>query len=317
MRALVYFEVLGASEDLAAAGERARERLLARVHADVVHQLVLGLEGLSVPRAALPEAGVVGLLGAADVLHRQVRHDLVHRREEFAAGFARLRRVLVYPHARVFLFDGRPHVAEEGSRAVRVVHAHAVHTIRPVRVVVVVLEVVRRGVETVVPGWRGHLVEAVVVRVAGAAVHVSGSGDGEARRGRVHASVPRRRVVLEPRQQHLARHRVRVVRRGVQRRRARDAEHRGVVRRGVRDAHVLSRPQQEIARGVGSGVVRVHVAVLRGGGVVLRVGGGAGRGVAHMRRRQLERGPGVVRQVPRRAVHERIQHHLAASDVAT
>ena len=44
----VDLEVLGAREHLAAAGERAGERLLARVHPDVVDQLVLGLEAAAV-----------------------------------------------------------------------------------------------------------------------------------------------------------------------------------------------------------------------------------------------------------------------------
>ena len=71
-------QVLGPGEHLAAANVGTRKRLLARVHADVVDQLVLGLEGLELARAVLPEAGVRGEVGAAHVLHRQVRHDVVH-----------------------------------------------------------------------------------------------------------------------------------------------------------------------------------------------------------------------------------------------
>ena len=71
-------QVLGPGEHLAAANVGTRKRLLARVHADVVDQLVLGLEGLELARAVLPEAGVRGEVGAAHVVHRQVRHDVVH-----------------------------------------------------------------------------------------------------------------------------------------------------------------------------------------------------------------------------------------------
>ena len=40
----MYLEVLAAREDFAAAGKQTRERLLSRVDADVVDELVLGLE---------------------------------------------------------------------------------------------------------------------------------------------------------------------------------------------------------------------------------------------------------------------------------
>ncbi|RUS74996.1 hypothetical protein EGW08_017245, partial [Elysia chlorotica] len=122
---LVDLEVLGAGEDFATAGERARERLLARVHPHVVDQLVLGLEGASVPRAALPVAGVVSLLGPAHMLHRDVRDDLVHGREEFVAGLLGLGLVLVHPQARVLLFDWVPHERVECACAGRP-HVHGV-----------------------------------------------------------------------------------------------------------------------------------------------------------------------------------------------
>ena len=54
------------------------KRLFTSMHSDMIHQLVLGLEGLELARAVLPEAGVRGEVGAAHVVHRQVRHDVVH-----------------------------------------------------------------------------------------------------------------------------------------------------------------------------------------------------------------------------------------------
>ena len=58
MSALVYLEVLGACEHLAAADKGTRERLLARVHAYVVDQLVLGLERLAFAHTIVPVANV-------------------------------------------------------------------------------------------------------------------------------------------------------------------------------------------------------------------------------------------------------------------
>lgn len=78
MGALVDLEVLGAGEHLAAALERTRERFLAGVHADVVDQLVLGLERPALALATVPEARVRRALGPADVLDRDVRHDVLH-----------------------------------------------------------------------------------------------------------------------------------------------------------------------------------------------------------------------------------------------
>lgn len=86
MSALVDLEVLGAREDLAAARERAGEGLLAGVHADVVDELVLGLEGLAFARTVLPEADVAALLWATHVLHHDMVHQLVHGAESFGAG---------------------------------------------------------------------------------------------------------------------------------------------------------------------------------------------------------------------------------------
>ena len=85
MRTLVYFEVLAASEHLAAAVKRAVERLLAGVDADVVHQLVLGLKRLAQAGAAVPVARVVRLFRSADVVSGQMGDGLVRRREHLVA----------------------------------------------------------------------------------------------------------------------------------------------------------------------------------------------------------------------------------------
>ena len=143
MRPLVDLEVLGAREHLAAAGKGAREGLLSRVHPDVVHQLVLGLEGSPVARARGPEARVRRALGATDVFHCEVRHDLVHAVEELAALLARRRHVGLQPLAGHLLPHGLPHVPEEGA----VVRGHG-------------------GVV------RGHVVVGLIVVLGAVVVHV-------------------------------------------------------------------------------------------------------------------------------------------------
>lgn len=142
--ALVYFEILAAGEHLAASRERAGERLLAGVDADVVHQLVLRLERTAVPRAVLPEAGVRGALGPADVLHRQVRHDLVHAREVLAAALPGRRLLRVHPQALHLLLDRLPHIAKK--RAVHVARMVRHRHRRMVQILVVVVRLVGRVV---------------------------------------------------------------------------------------------------------------------------------------------------------------------------
>lgn len=68
MRPLVYLEIFRPREHFPAAGERAWEGFLSRVHSDVIDELVLRFERPSIPRTALPETGVRRALGASDVL---------------------------------------------------------------------------------------------------------------------------------------------------------------------------------------------------------------------------------------------------------
>ena len=111
MSAFVNLEILGAGDHRAAAEVRTREGLLARVHAYVVDELVLGLEGAQLARASLPVARVQLLrrravrarqardaLRSADVLHTQVGHYVVHGVEDARAALAALR---IDPLARV------------------------------------------------------------------------------------------------------------------------------------------------------------------------------------------------------------------------
>jgi len=215
MRPLMYLQVLTPREHLAAPGERARERLLPGMHPHVVHQLVLGLEGSAVPRTSLPVARVVRLLRPTHVLHGDVRHDLVHGREDLVAGLPGLRLLHVDPEARVLLFDGVAHEGIEGARAVRA-HVHAVvvrHGVHVAEVVVGVAEVVGARV-------RRHLVELVG---AGVGKHLGVDVWGG------EAAV----VVLQPREQHVTARRLVVSSMQPHAHAGADAEHPGVWRRRV------------------------------------------------------------------------------------
>ena len=88
------------------------------MHADVIYKFVLGFKGLALARTLLPEADVVGLLRASDVLHGDVRDQLVHRAESFGAKARGHRAVGRQPLADELLFDGLAHVAEEGAGTV-------------------------------------------------------------------------------------------------------------------------------------------------------------------------------------------------------
>ena len=88
MCSLVYLEILRPGEDFAAVLKRTRERFLPGVHSYMIHEFVLGLEGLTVTRATLPEARVRCALWSAHVVHCQMRHDVGKVIKDFAAEFS-------------------------------------------------------------------------------------------------------------------------------------------------------------------------------------------------------------------------------------
>ena len=110
MRSLMNFQILRSSKDLPAAREGTGERLLPGVDTQVVHQLVLGLEGPPGPRTRVPTARVVRYLGSAHVLHRQMSHNLVHGAEYLVAGLAGRGLLRLNPEAGYLLLDRLPHV---------------------------------------------------------------------------------------------------------------------------------------------------------------------------------------------------------------
>lgn len=74
----VNLEILASSKHFPATREGARERLFSCVNANVIDQLVLGLERLAFPGAVLPEACMVALLRSSNVFYRYVRDYFVH-----------------------------------------------------------------------------------------------------------------------------------------------------------------------------------------------------------------------------------------------
>jgi hypothetical protein len=122
MCSLVDFKVFTPCKNFAAPWEGAGVGLLPRVHADVIHQLVLGFEWFLFAFTVLPQARVLAALRAAHVIHRDVCDHLVHGVEELAADrpLGVGGDVWIHPLACVLLLEARalPHVAQEGSRRV-------------------------------------------------------------------------------------------------------------------------------------------------------------------------------------------------------
>lgn len=123
---LVDLQVFRPCEDLSTAGERAWKRLLPGVHPNVVNQFVFRLERFALPGAVLPEADVVCLLWSTDMLHRDVRDQLVHGAKSFVATLLWVAELLgVDPLADELLLDALlPHVAEKGTGVVMGCHVH-------------------------------------------------------------------------------------------------------------------------------------------------------------------------------------------------
>lgn len=133
----MYFQILRSGEHFAARWKRTGEWFFAGVHANVIDQFVFGLKWSAIARTAHPEAGVRCAFGPANMLHRQMGDNFMHRIERFAATLSAaiivvivvvqmmmmmvqmmmVADVLVDPHTGHLLFDRRlmAHVAEEGA----------------------------------------------------------------------------------------------------------------------------------------------------------------------------------------------------------
>lgn len=127
MRSLVYLQIFGPGEDLSTGCKGAGKRFLTRVHPYVIDEFVLGLEGPTFSRAALPVARVRRTLGSAHVLHRDVRHDVLETVEELVARLPRLR-LPVHPLAHHLLTlaagdgDGADRAATAADVASHILH---------------------------------------------------------------------------------------------------------------------------------------------------------------------------------------------------
>lgn len=110
----VYLEILRSGEHLSTTRKRARERLLARVHSDVVHQLVFGFERSSIPGASLPTTSMSRTLRSADMFHSQMGHNLMHAPKVLPALFPRHRLLRLHPLAlHLLLHRLLSHIPEE------------------------------------------------------------------------------------------------------------------------------------------------------------------------------------------------------------
>lgn len=85
------------------------------MNADVIYKFVFGFKGLALARTLFPEADVVGLFWAADVLHSDMRDQLIHGAESFGAELRELGAIDCQPLADELLLDGLAHVTEEGT----------------------------------------------------------------------------------------------------------------------------------------------------------------------------------------------------------
>lgn len=202
-----------------------------------------------------------GALGAADVLHSQMSHYLVHCRKIFTTDFFRMGLLGLDPQTRHFLFDRLSHIPEKGTVMRRVVvRSYAAHVV-----------VVR------------HELIGVPVVVAVVHVHVD-----------PHVGVVREVVVMVV--QVVVQRHVLIV----QRRRKQHRVRRGVQAGPRRSPEVVVLPpEQEIPRRVaGMGVQMAHghphvvVAVVEPVHVLVRIGRGQvglrGRGHAVGRRRHFQ-----------------------------
>lgn len=85
----VDLKVLGSGKQLAAAGERAWERLFSGMNADVVDKLVFCFEGQSITRTVLPLTDIqsVACVCCLYVLLREMVHNVLHHGELSSTRF--------------------------------------------------------------------------------------------------------------------------------------------------------------------------------------------------------------------------------------
>ena len=77
MDAFVNLQILAPRKDFSAPGKGAGKGFLARMHPNVIDQLVLGLKGSAFPTAVFPKAGMVRHFGSTHMFHRNMRHNFV------------------------------------------------------------------------------------------------------------------------------------------------------------------------------------------------------------------------------------------------
>lgn len=121
---LMNLEILASGEHLAARGKGTGEGFFAGMNANMVDKFVLGFERSATAWTVAPEARVVGALWPANMFHRDVTDNLVHRVKALVARFLWYRLLWLDPEANQLLFEGRIRVAHVAEERLRRMHVH-------------------------------------------------------------------------------------------------------------------------------------------------------------------------------------------------
>ncbi len=120
-------EVFRTGKHFSAARKGTGKRLLARMHSNMIHQLIFRLEGAALARTVFPIAGVVRNFGSTDVFYGNVRYNFVQGTEDFVARFPWRRHIWIDPETCHFLLNRVSHVAQKCTGGVMRRHPHAIH----------------------------------------------------------------------------------------------------------------------------------------------------------------------------------------------
>ena len=87
MDSFVYLEILRSSKNFATPGKRTRKGFFARMHSNVIDQLVFGFKRSAFAGTILPKAGMIGHFGASDMFNSQMSDNFMQRAKNFVARF--------------------------------------------------------------------------------------------------------------------------------------------------------------------------------------------------------------------------------------
>lgn len=104
--------------------EGAGEGLFPCVDSYMVHQLVFGFKGLTVPWTVFPEANVFGLFWSANMLHRDMGDKFIHGPKSPGTGLFPDPLLAVTPLAHQLVVGILPGAPEEGVASSSPLHSH-------------------------------------------------------------------------------------------------------------------------------------------------------------------------------------------------